>query len=332
MKRHVSRLAIAGAGTLLISTVAASAQTLTLATDNVGTTYNAIGAGFAKTITEASKKRVIVRPHAGPDAYLDQLDKGELNFATFSSSTAYVAWHGQNKAKKSNRNIRLMMAGQGGLYVGFTALASSGIKTLADLKGKRVASDFGGHAVIGKSIEGALAAAGLTWKDVVPVPVTGANDGIKAMDNGRVDASWASLGQPVVRELHVKKGVRYLTVPDTREAVDKMRSIIFPGVNVVKVAKNPAIGVPEDINLINYDAYLAGSKDVKDADVKAVLEAVWGNFEKLQKIHRGLMGFSGKAAVTPNPMIPYHPAAIAFYKEKGVWSDGAQKANDALTN
>jgi TRAP transporter TAXI family solute receptor len=329
MKPHVFNLATAAAGALLISATTVSAQTLTLATDNVGTTYNAVGSGFAKTITEASKKRVIVRPHAGPDAYLDQLDKGELNFATFSSSTAYVSWHGKNRAKKSYRNLRLMMAGQGGLFVGFTTLANSGIKSLADLKGKRVASDFGGHAVIGKSIAGALASVGLTWKDVTPVPVTGANDGIKAMDNGRVDASWASLGQPVVRELHAKKGVRYLSIPDSKEAIDKMRTIIFPGVNVVKVAKNPGIGVPEDINLINYDAYLAGSKDVKDADVKAVLEAVWGNFEKLQKIHRGLKGFSGKAAVTLNPMIPYHPAAIAFYKEKGVWSDAAQKANDA---
>ncbi|MGE0630374.1 MAG: TAXI family TRAP transporter solute-binding subunit, partial [Hyphomicrobiaceae bacterium] len=296
MRSAINRLVFAGAGVLLLGAGTAGAQTLTLATDNVGSTYNAVGSGFAKTITENSKRRVIVRPHAGPDAYLDQLDRGEINFATFSSSTAFIARQGNNRAKKKYLNLRLITAGEGGLYVGFATLAKSGIKTLADLKGKRVASDFGGHAVIGKSISGALAAAGLTWADVKPVPVTGANDGIRAMDNGRVDASWSSLGQPVARELHAKEGLRYLSVPDTPEALAKMRSIIFPGVNVVTVKATPAIGLPEDTKLINYDAYLAGNAKLKDEDVKAVLEAVWDHFDQLQKIHRGLRGFSQKAA------------------------------------
>ncbi len=331
MTTSLARILIATISVAALGAGSAAAQTVTLATDNVGTTYNAVGSGFAKTITETKKLRVIVRPHAGPDAYIDQLDKGELNFATFSSSTAYVARLGKNKAKKKYTNLRLVLAGQGGLFVGFATLANSGIKSLSDLKGKRVASDFGGHAVIGRSITGALASVGLAWKDVTAVPVTGANDGVKAMDNGRVDASWASLGQPVVRELHAKKGVRYLTVPNSADAISKMRTIIFPGVNVVSVKKNPGIGVPEDINLINYDAYLAGNANLKDGDVKAVLEAVWDNFAKLQKIHRGLRGFSEKAAVTTNPMIPYHPAAIAFYKSKGLWTEAAQKANDAVS-
>lgn len=330
MLRSVTRtLQLAVAATLFFGS-AATAQTLTLATDAAGSTYNAVGSGFAKVITEGSPLRISVRPYAGPDAYIDQLNNGELNLATMSSSSAYLLYKGDTRAKKENKNIRVLRAGEGGLLVGFIALNDSGIKTIADLKGKRVASDFGGHAVIGKSVEGALATAGLTWKDVRPVPVTGANDGPQALGAGRVDASWSSLGQPVVREIHTQKPVRILDTDNTPETVKLLRDRIFPGINIVKVKKNPEIGVQDDINMISYDAYLIGNKDIPNDQVKKILQAVWDKTDELTQIHRGLSGFTKAAAATQAPVIPYHPAAIEFYKEKGVWTPAVDKANAQL--
>jgi TRAP transporter TAXI family solute receptor len=323
-------LSVAAATALTLG--AASAQTLSLATDAVGTTYNAVGSGFAKVITENSDVRVIVRPFGGPDSYLDQLDNGELHLATMSASSAFVSYIGRNKAKKSYRNIRLIRSGVGGLYLGFVAYQDSPIKKVSDLRGKRVASDFGGHAIIGRSVTAALATAGMTWDDVKAVPVTGANDGVKALEAGRVDASWASLGQPVVRELHAKKKIRYLGFDNTPESIAILREKVFPGAKLVTVETNPGIGIPEPVDLINYDANLIASKDMSDDAVKKVLEAVWNNADTLTKIHRGLSGFKNEAAVTNVPMIPYHPAAIAFYKEKGIWTEGAEMANGKFMN
>lgn len=327
MPRKLTTSILLGAAALALTAGSAWSQTLSLATDAAGTTYNAVGSGFAKVITENSDARVIVRPFGGPDAYMDQMNSGELNLSTFSSSTAFVAYHGKSRSKKEYKNIRLLMAGQGGLFVGFSTMADSGIKSIKDIKGKRVASDYGGHAVIGKSIAGAMATAGLTWADVTPVPVTGANDGIHALDAGRVDVAWASLGQPVVRELNAAKGVRYLTVENSPESLAILRKNVFPGANLVQVKKNDDLGVRENIYLINYDAYLVGNDKLSDKDVKTVLEAVWANTDKLTKIHRALQGFVHDAAVSSVPMIPYHPAAVAFYKEKGIWTKDAEMAN-----
>lgn len=304
-----------------------SAQTLTLATDAAGTTYNAVGSGMAKVITEGSKLRVIVRPFGGPDAYLDQLNNNELNFAALSGSTAYLSYNGKNRAKKAYRNLRLIRSGEGGLKVGFIALKDSGITKVSDLKGKRVASDYGGHAVIGRSIAGALASANLGWKDVIGVPVTGANDGVTALDSGRVDACWASLGQPVVQQLNATKGVRYLNTVKSDASLAMLREMIFPGVKLEIVKKNPSIGVQDDIYMITYDAYMVTNKDVPDAVIRQALEALWAKTDELVKIHRGLSGFVREAAVTEVPMLPYHPAAVAFYKEKGLWSKDAAMAN-----
>lgn len=316
-----------GVAAVGFAVTAAIAQTLTLASDAPGSTYNAIASGMAKVITEGSSMRVIVRPFGGPDNYLDQLNNGEVNLATLSSSTAYISFIGDNRAKKEYKNLRLLRSGEGGLFVGFIVLKDSDIKTVTDLKGRRVTSDFGGHAVISKSVTGGLATAGLTWKDVRAVPVTGANDGVHALDNGRADASWASLGQPVVRELHAQKAIRYLGFDKTPAAVETLRKHIFPGVKLDTVKKNPSIGVENDIYLITYDAYLVAHKDVDGKAVNALLEALWKGTGELAKIHRALAAFTHHAAVTDLPVIPYHPAAVAFYKEKGVWTESAQKAN-----
>lgn len=305
----------------------ASAQTLTFATDAAGSAYNAIGSGMAKVITDASPLRVIVRPYGGPDAYLDQLNLGEVDLAAMSSSSAFLSYRGRNRAKKAYTNLRLLRSGAGGLYVGFATLADSGIESIADLKGKRVASDYGGHAIIGKGVTGALASAGMTWDDVVPVPVTGANDGIHALDAGRVDAAWAALGQPVVRELHANKPVRYLTFGNDPETLAILREKVFPGVKLARVETNKEIGIQAPTYLINYDAYFVGNAMLSAEQVEQVLAALWRNEEQLTGIHRGLKGFVNDAAVTEVPLVPYHPAAVAFYKEKGVWTEAAERAN-----
>lgn len=325
LKRYTS-LVLAGTAFAML-TGAVHAQTITLATDAAGSTYNAVGSGFAKMIGDASALRVVVRPFGGPDAYMDQFNKGEITLATFSGSSAYLSYYGKNRAKKAYKNIRLIRAGNGGLFLGFIALADSTIKNVVDLRGKRVSSDFGGHAVIGRSVTAALASAGLTWKDVKPVPVTGANDGVAALKAGRVDASWASLGQPVVRELHAQKGVRYLGFENNEKTLSILRKMIVPGVKLGLVKANPKIGVPDAVHLITYDAYLLANKDVPEATVKAVLDALWGKTDELVKIHRGLSGFHNEAAVTEVPMVPYHPAAIAYYKAKGLWTKEAEAAN-----
>ncbi|MBI2089139.1 MAG: TAXI family TRAP transporter solute-binding subunit [Deltaproteobacteria bacterium] len=316
-----------GVAVVGLAATGAAAQTLTLASDAPGSTYNAIASGMAKVITEGSSVRVIVRPFGGPDNYLDQLNNGEVNLATLSSSTAYISYIGDNRAKKEYKNLRVLRSGDGGLFVSFIVLKDSDIKTVSDLKGRRVTSDFGGHAIIGKSLTGALATAGLTWKDVRAVPVTGANDGPHALDTGRVDASWASLGQPVVRELHAKKGIRYLGFDKTPANLEILRQHIFPNAKLELVKKNPGIGVENDIYLLTYDAYLVAHKDVDGNAVKTLLEALWKGTGELAKIHRALAGFTHQAAVTDLPVIPYHPAAVAFYKEKGLWTEAAQKAN-----
>jgi uncharacterized protein len=170
---------------------------------------------------------------------------------------------------------------------------------------------------------------GLGWKDVVQVPVVGIVNGIDALVSGRLDATWAALGQPQVREAHAKVGVRYLTLENSPKALELVRKIAFPGAQLVNIPANTAPGVEGDTTMMTYDSYLVSTDQLPADTVRKVLAALWDRNAELVGTHRNLAGFTRDRAVTTSVVIPYHPAAIAFYKEKGVWSDAAEKANAA---
>jgi TRAP-type uncharacterized transport system substrate-binding protein len=64
--------------------------------------------------------------------------------------------------------------------------------------------------------------------------------------------------------------------------------------------------------------------------IKEVLQALWDNTKELNKAHFSLRGFKHKSGASNLPLVPYHPAAIAFYKEKGLWTAKVDKANSMV--
>jgi uncharacterized protein len=334
MSFHNRNLLLGSAALLALTSgglSAAQAKTMTMATDRVGSLFNALGTGVAKTITQAGKDRVIVKAFGGPEAYLRAIENGDVDLAVLSASSAYAAFNGQNKNKTRFTKLRLLRAGEGGLKLTMVVPAKSNIMTYKDLKDRKVASSYGGHAVIPPSIAGALSTVGLTWDDVVQVPVTGVIGGVKAIEAGRAEASWSSFGMPATRQLHAKMGVRYLSLPPGKDVEAKLRKAMFPGVKLVPVKANPKMGMPKDGWLISYDSYIIASPKMTDEDVTRIMNTLWEGTPELQKAHWGLRGFTHPIAVTDIPMLPYHPAAVDFYKGKKMWTAEVEKANEMVT-
>lgn len=330
MRNSTRLIALAAAAAAAFHIAPAMAQTVAMATDKPGTTFNTIGSGVAKVASANSDLNVIVRPYAGPAAWAPVVDNGEVAFGAMSANSAFRAFSGKNEQNTPYHNLRIVRAGGSSLMLGFLVRKDGPVKTLEDLKGMRVSSDFGGHLSIARSLEATLELGGLTWDDVTAVPVSGANDGIDALVGGRLDASWASMGQPRAREADTQIGVRYLSVPATEEAEAIYQAQVFPGASIATAPDNVAPGILGDTNLLSYDSYIVAGKDVPDEVVTAMVQALWDNTEDLLPLHPSTRGYTQENAVTKAPVMPYHPAAVAFYKEKGVWSDAAQARQDKL--
>jgi hypothetical protein len=308
-----------GAGMVAATVGIAAAQTMVIATDRQGSLMNRVGTAMAKTITDNSSLRAVVRPFAGPDAFMDALDKGRIKLATLTAASAYIEVTGTNKSKKAHKNIRILRSGPNVLNLGFIVHNDSGIKSVAGLRGKKLTSDFGGHSVLPQSIATGLANGGLTWDDVVKVPVTGVVDGVKSVGAGRAQSSWAAVGMPAVREVNAQKAVRFLSFKNDPATLAKMRKMMFPGMKLRTFPKPiPPLSIRGPVNLITYDTYLLANKDLDDATATKVVEGLWKGTASFVKASPIFRGFQKKNAVTDIPIMPYHPAALKFYKAQGL--------------
>jgi uncharacterized protein len=106
-----------------------------------------------------------------------------------------------------------------------------------------------------------------------------------------------------------------------------------PGYYLSTVKAGSSTGIVEDTCAYTYDIYFVGHKGLPDAVVQTVLKAIWDNIAKLPPLHPGFVEWTKERAVDPEVTMPYHPAAVQFFKEQKVWStkmDEAQKKLLAL--
>ena len=164
-----------------------------------------------------------------------------------------MAATGTGNYKKAYPMVRVIA---GGVFP-FTASAmvrdKSDIKQISDLKGKRVAWDYGGHAISQTFLNAVLETGGIKPGDVQQVRVSNVNDGIRAVPEGKVDASWASLGTGTNEEANAMEPVRMLNIPNT-DASNKILGRY--GGSVVKAT--PSAGVRGDTYVLGYALHIVG--------------------------------------------------------------------------
>ncbi|NQV56723.1 MAG: TAXI family TRAP transporter solute-binding subunit [Rhodospirillales bacterium] len=316
--QFLSALAVAFAATVAVSP--SMAQTVVYGTDKVGSIVNATGGTIGKIISQRSALTVRVRSFAGPEAWIPELDSGKVQFGSHFAASFFVAFNNVG-SRLHTKNLRLVRSSKGASLLGFMVRKDSPIKSIKDLKGKRVTSGYGGQPVIRVMTEASLAAHGLTYNDVTKVPTVAVVGGVQAIVEGRADAAWASPMMPQARQANAKVGIRFVPMNDLTDAqMDTIRKVSkMPFLYADKFKGNMPY-FPKGTQLLTQEMYVIASSHTSDKAVRAAAEALWNNEAELRKSHRALAGFLNKSSVSLLAELPYHPAAIAFYKEKGLWS------------
>jgi TRAP transporter TAXI family solute receptor len=298
---------------------AAEQKSATLATHAVGSLYNAIGTGIATVVTRHTAMIVRVQPFAGPPAWLPSMNSGETDMGVLTSADAVTSYRGVILYKKPYKNTRILVVG-GALQLSFYVPREAPIETVADLRGKRIPTDYPGTPIVRLSSTAALATAGLTYNDIIKVPVSDLQAGAEAFMEGRTDAGWHSLGSPAVEEANARKGgVKFISVIATPEGAKKMADV-YPGSYPSVVKAGSATGIVKDSAVLTNDIYLVASKDFSDQAAYETVKALWEYNQELGAAYPSLKAWRRERMLSKDAFIPYHPGAIKFFKEKGVWT------------
>ena len=323
--RPVVRLAVVvGLVVALASPAAAQLpRSVTLATNPPGTVYYTFGSGLAKVIS-GGPFQVAIQPYAGSSTFLPLLNTGEVELGIVNAVDMGLSYRGP-KFQIGGRNpfphapnVRLVMRGSP-LLVGLLVRKDSPIKTVHDVKGKRMTGEYPTHLAVWYNMFGHLASAGLTWSDVKVIPVPAVNEGVDALIQGRADVTEHAINAAKIKEADASIGVRHVSI-DCSPAGEKRLKQAVPGYYGRIVKPGEATAVVEDTCFIAYDTYLSAGKGVPDAVVEAALKSVWENTDKLAPIHPLFKEWTRERAVDHEATIPYHPGAVRFYKERKVWT------------
>jgi TRAP transporter TAXI family solute receptor len=308
-------------------------RAVTIGTNPAGTVFYALASGLAKIATEAGPIQATIQPYTGTSTLLPLLNNGELDFGLVNGVDMGMAYLGPQKLKVGGKNdfphspnIRLVMRGAP-LIIGLLVKKDSPLKSVHDIKGKRVTGEYPAHQAVWFNMFGQLANAGLTWKDVKVVPVPAVNDGIDALVQGRADVTTGALNMAKIREADASVGVRHLPIDCSPEADKRIRQAV-PGY-YTRIVKAGA-AVVEDTCMVAYDIHFASHKAASDQVVTAILKAIWDNAEKLPPIHPTFKEWTRDRMASADVTIPYHPGAIQFYKEKGIWKKEMDQAQQKL--
>ncbi|MGG0717416.1 TAXI family TRAP transporter solute-binding subunit [Robertmurraya massiliosenegalensis] len=303
---------------------------VSIVTHAQGGGYHTVGSGLASVISDNTPIRAIVQPTAGPNAWMSDMAAGRVDFGLIAGPDAAWAQSGGPGFDNATENLRVLFGGPLLSNSGLAVREDSGIDSLADLKGKRVGSDYGGNVFSDLIAEALLASAGLTWDDVKEVPVPDTNTALTSLQNGAVDAVIAaSYTSPNTMEVHQAVGLKILPFADLKPEdiqdglPDDLQAImddLLPGVFLHPAPGGEGI-LTEDTLLPSYEMFMVATEDTSPETVYTVLKAIWENSEKMHDIHPWTANLSPDNMATTKPPIPYHEGAVKFYKEIGVWTD-----------
>ena len=333
ISKSIATLMLAGAAGAFaltsVGTAEAKLKSITVGSNPAGSTYFLLAGGFAKLFQKQLKIRSTAQPHAGSSVYLPLMNKGEITLGLNSSLDSGLAFNGLGAYKgKKTRNVR-SIARIWILPYMYMVKESSGIKTVADLKGKKVVVNFKTNVSLAQTNRTILATAGLTEKDVTSVDSGGVVAGINMVVEGRADATTVALAMPQMRKAHagVPGGLRIISLGPkaTDEFLGKGMAGLY-SMNVKPNKRQPFVRQPTHIAA--FDTYLNSGTSVGNDDAYAMAKAIVENWKQMQKDYGPLRGVKKEKLVPANNPIPYHPGAVKYYKEAGMWS-AANEKNDA---
>ena len=298
---------------------AAHAQTISIGTSPVGTLNHSLGNALGKVMTDEAGLRARVVPFGGGQQFLPLIGKKELEMAIPSASDALFAFQGKAAFDGHPTPGLRVIATVFPYYVGFFVKKDAPYKSLSDLKGKKFPVGFTANSAQRRIYLAGLAAEGLKESDFDGVPVPHVVRGADDFMQGKVEATTFAIGGGKVAEVDTKVGgIRWLNMPNTPKALAGVKEFM-PTTYIATLQPAPeytGVLAPTTVMFEDY-LVLTGEQLSEDAAYK-IAKLLHESQDKLASIAKPFARYK-KADLTRDHGIPFHPGAIKYYREKGIW-------------
>jgi len=312
-----SRLAslLIGAVTLCATLAYAAGTFVNVLTGPTSGAYYPLGVTLASVIAETMPGvKASVQATKGSFDNLNQLEAGKAELAFTLGDALSDAWKGNEEAgfRQPLKNLRSVAALYPN-YIHVVARADSGIRTLADLRGKTVSV-----GVLKSGIElnarAVLHAAGFDYKDFAKVQYLPFGESVELMKNRQIDATLqsATLGASSLRDLASAVPIVFVPIPP-----DVVRKIREGGYTPATIPADTYRDQTADVATAAVQNFLVTHEDVSTDVVYDITRTFWTHLDRLGATHAAAIAIDPQKAAQGMP-IPLHPGAQKYYKEVGI--------------
>ena len=307
-----------GGGTGDSSSASGARQFVTIGTAPAGGAFAPVGNAIANVVdSNKGDLNWVVSPQGtkGTQENIRKLESEEIEFAMANAAISYFATKGEGAWKKPH-DVRAVatLAPNVGVFV---TTKSSGIKTVEDLKGKRVVLGPAG-AGFDYFLKPLLSAHGVSYEDLTVLngAYFPASDMIA---DGKADAAFmgGAIPIPAVTKLCASQDVVFVKIAD--DAAEKLKD--YPFYFSVPVKADAYSDLEENLVGINVgNMHLITHAKVPEDVVYNLTKLMYENRDQVAKQHPAGKAINPKNVVRDTGT-PFHPGAIKFYKEAGIWPE-----------
>lgn len=279
-----------------------------------GTAIYTIAIAQSQALGRHAPLSVSVQPARGSQGMPGLLASGDAHIANVGICSIWEFTKGIN-IDKPYPMLRVLQGGHEVMF-GFITRADSPIKSILDLKGRKVTADFPTFRMLGALGAWAMQAYGLDpAKDVKILKAEDTTKACRDLADGRTDVALSSIEGPMIKELVAKTPIRVLPFDADKMAFVSARN---PGLFLAHTFPNMT-GFDAGIPVISSPSTLHTAADLPEDLAYLVVKTLLERYEELIPASPYMKQYSPDRAVRRMPVL-YHPGAVRCYKEKGLWS------------
>jgi len=300
-------------------------ETIKVGTGGTTGTYYAFAGASTQAITVDGYGFEVVST-GGSQANIEGIDDGDYHMATVQNDVMNYAYNGTNGFAAPIKTFSAVAC----IYpevCQLIATEASGIKTVADLKGKNVAIGDAGSGVFYNATQ-ILAAAGIDYEKDINATFESFGDSATQLKDGAIDAAFITAGTPTTAITELATSTNVVAVDLGEDVIAKLMND-FPFYTKYEMTSADYGFITETVNTVAIMATYVVTNEMSEDQVYEITKNLWEDAD-VATCHAKAAQMDINTTVNGIGDVPLHPGALKYYVEKGIVEAPVEETTEAV--